>query len=163
MLKPSVEVSEEDGVLRAEFWDCLRLDPAPVQELRKAFEAHRRRGGGPNLVVDLLGVGFAGSSALGGFLALRKLGARVIFCNVEPTVLEVFRVSKLMPLFSFEPDRDAALALVRSGEDAPAAGKDDARPPSTDHVTPPTDRPRPAPHPPLRRPRGRSKDTDSGH
>ena len=34
MLKPTVEVRNEGGVLVAEFWDCLRLDPAPVRDIR---------------------------------------------------------------------------------------------------------------------------------
>ena len=33
MLKPSVQVYEHEGILIAEFWDCWRLDPAPVQDL----------------------------------------------------------------------------------------------------------------------------------
>ena len=39
MLKPSLETHNVDGILVGEFWDCLRLDPAPVQDLRVAFEA----------------------------------------------------------------------------------------------------------------------------
>ena len=41
---------------------------------------------------------FAGSAALGNFVALhrdaRKNGGRLIFCHVDPTVREVFRASK---------------------------------------------------------------------
>src|SRR5829696_7534330 len=40
MLKPSVQVHDADGIMVAEFWDCFRLDPAPVQELRKLYDAH---------------------------------------------------------------------------------------------------------------------------
>jgi anti-anti-sigma factor len=118
MLKPRVQLRTEGGVLIAEFWDCLRLDPAPVSELRKEFEAHLRAQGRPEVVVDLNGVVFAGSAALGGFLSLNRLvrqsGGRVVFCHVDPNVLEVFRVSKLVPLFVFEPDLPAALAAVNS-------------------------------------------------
>lgn len=156
MLKPSVEVSEQDGVLLAEFWDCLRLDPAPVRELRDEFEAHLRRGGGPNVVADLLGIDFAGSSALGGFLALRKLGARIIFCNVEPTVLEVFRASKLLPLFAFEPDREAALARAIHAPEASDSAKSDKESSSS-----PPPLPRPSTAPPLRRLRDRARSRDS--
>jgi anti-anti-sigma factor len=116
MLKPSVQVREEDGVLTAEFWDCLRLDPAPVTDLRKAFEDFRKRTGRAELVVDLNGVAFAGSAALGGFLAMRRSEARLIFCNVDPNVREVFRVSKLDPLFHFALDKPAALAMANSAE-----------------------------------------------
>lgn len=118
MLKPRVQVCDENGVLVAEFWDCLRLDPAPVQELRALYEAHLRQGGKPDLVVDLNGVAFAGSAALGGFLGIlksaRTRAGRLIFCEVDLTVLEVFRVSKIEPLFQFVDDRPAAMALAHS-------------------------------------------------
>ena len=124
MLKPSVQVHDKDGILLAEFWDCYRLDPAPVQDLRQHYEAHIRNQGRPELVVDLSGVGFAGSAALGNFVALqrqiRQHGGRIVFCNVDPTVAEVFRASKLESLFSFVSDRDAALQAVRDHPSGPA-------------------------------------------
>jgi anti-anti-sigma factor len=125
MLKPSVEVRDEQGILVAEFWDCLRLDPAPVQELRRHYEARLRAKGRPELVVDLNGVGFAGSAALGGFVAIHRLAkqhsSRLIFCNVDPTVLEVLRVSKLENLFAIVADKPAALALALHPGDPPVA------------------------------------------
>lgn len=130
MLKPTVQVLDVDGILVAEFWDCLRLDPAPIQDLRKQFDHHKARRGRPEVVVDLSGVGFAGSAALGGFLALRRQGARLIFCNVDPTVREVFRVSKLEPLFGFETDRAAALAAANRDEADEPAAPPPAAPPS---------------------------------
>ena len=115
MLKPMVEVRDENGTLVAEFWDCLRLDPAPVRDLRVHLETHLKTPGRPDLVVDLNGVTYAGSAALGGFIGIHRLisprGGRVIFCNVDENVLEVFRVSKLLPLFTFAANRAAALAL----------------------------------------------------
>jgi anti-anti-sigma factor len=131
MLKPSVQIHNMDGILVAEFWDCWRLDPAPVQDLRKHYEAHVQAGGRPEVVVELSGVGFAGSAALGNFVALhrdvRQKGGRIVFCAVEPTVTEVFRASKLESLFSFEPDREAAVRAVRENP-SEAAEKDGARP-----------------------------------
>ena len=156
MLKPSVQVHNVDGILVAEFWECLRLDPAPVQDLRKDYEAHLQRRGRPELVVDLSGVGFAGSAALGNFVALHRLvrqrGGRIVFCNVDPTVAEVFRASKLESLFDFVTDREAALRAIseRPGADSSerrAAEKDAPRP----------DRP---PHPPGPGLRRRRRDQD---
>src|SRR3954467_4461775 len=128
MLKPSVQIHNEDGLLIAEFWDCWRLDPAPVQELRSRYEAHIRSKGRPEVVIDLSGVGFAGSAALGNFVALHRLarqnGGRLIFCNVEPTVSEVFRASKLEPLFEFVADRASALeSIARGPSPGPADGQ----------------------------------------
>jgi anti-anti-sigma factor len=129
MLKPSVQVHNVDGLLVAEFWDCLRLDPAPVLDLRNRFEEHVKAGGRPEIVVDLEGVGFAGSAALGNFVALhrsaRQKGGRLVFCRVDPTVAEVFRASQLERLFEFVADRDAGIAAAN--RPAPASG-DDASP-----------------------------------
>jgi anti-anti-sigma factor len=122
MLKPSVQVGLENDIFVAEFWDCLRLDPAPVQELRKQFDEHLRQRGRPDIVVDLLGVGFAGSAALGGFVALQRTsrakGGRMVFCNVDPTVLEVFRVSRLESLYTFSADRASAFASLSQDDQA---------------------------------------------
>jgi anti-anti-sigma factor len=141
MLKPTVQVHTEEHALVAEFWECLRLDPAPVKEIRSKYEAHLRSNGRPMLVVDLLGVGFAGSAALGLFVTLQRLvrqwGGQIIFCNVDPTVHEVFRISKLDSMFVFVSDRPAALALAASLDDE-SDGPD----------SPPVPSPPPAPRPP---------------
>ncbi len=141
MLKPTVQVHNVEGILVAEFWECFRLDPAPVQELRKKYENHLAAKGRPEAVIDLLGVGFAGSAALGNFMAMHRLakqrGGRLIFCNVDPTVFEVFRVSKLDPLFAFATDRDAALAVAN--QPAPAPRAEAVPPPGS---PPPTEAPR---------------------
>jgi anti-anti-sigma factor len=126
MLKPSVEIHDIDGVLVAEFWECLRLDPAPVQELRGHYGAHLQRGGRPDLVVDLSGVGFSGSAALGNLVALqrdvRSSAGRILICNVDPTVAEVFRASKLESLFEFVADRQAAVQAIATGLPPARAG-----------------------------------------
>ena len=143
MLNPSVQVSQENGIFVAEFWDCLRLDPAPVLVLRREFDAHLARGGRADLVIDLLGVGFAGSAALGGFVALQRVarakGGRMVFCNVDPTVYEVFRVSRLDSLYTFAGDRAEALAVLAQPT-ALATGDG----PSSGTETPPMPRPKEA-------------------
>ena len=113
MLKPSVQIHDQDGILLAEFWDCLRLDPAPVQELRSRYEAHLKKGptGGGDRPQRGWLCGFGGAGEFrGACIDARKNGGRLIFCNVDPTVREVFRASKLESLFEFVADRAAALA-----------------------------------------------------
>ncbi len=143
MLKPTVEVRLEDGVLVAEFWDCLRLDPAPVVELRNKYESHLKTRGRSELVIDLNGVSFAGSASLGHFVSLnrvaRQQGGRLIFCNVDESVLEVFRISKLAPLFSFVTDKPAALHLAVAG---PADPDETSPAPAPSTGPPPTSGPR---------------------
>ena len=157
MLKPSVQIHNMDGILVAEFWDCLRLDPAPVQDLRKHVEAHLQGKGRPEVVVDLSGVDFAGSAALGNFVALHRIvrqhGGRIVFCNVEPTVAEVFRASKLEPLFDFVADREAA---VRAIIERPGADSGERR--SAEKDAPRPDRPPSPPGSGLLRIRRRNQD-----
>jgi anti-anti-sigma factor len=116
MLKPSIETHNVDGILVAEFWESLRLDPAPVQDLRTHYDAHLKAHGRPDVVIDLSGVGFAGSASLGNFVALQRLvrsrGGRIVFCEVDPTVSEVFRASKLDTLFEFVADRPTAVRTI---------------------------------------------------
>jgi anti-anti-sigma factor len=149
MLKPMVEVRNEGGILVAEFWDCLRLDPNPVRDLRQHFEAHVRSKGRPDLVIDLNGVMFAGSASLGGFLALHRLarqhGGRMIFCKVDENVHEVFRISKLTPMFTFVEDRASALALLAEPPDGLAETSNDG---SKKDLPPAPASPNPAPAPP---------------
>jgi anti-anti-sigma factor len=107
-------VHTDAHALVAEFWECFKLDPAPVKELKTKYEAHLRSGGRPFLVVDLLGVTYALSTALSQFIMLQRLarseGGEIIFCNVDPMVRTVFRISKLEGIFEFAPDRPGALA-----------------------------------------------------
>ncbi len=142
MLKPSLEIRNVDGILVSEFWDCLRLDPAPVQELRNRYDTHRRNGGRPDVVVDLSGVAFAGSAALGNFVALHRLvrhdAGRIVFCNVDPTVSEVFRASKLESLFEFAVDRSDALRAINTQPAAQAAGPKPGGAPPAPGDKPPT-------------------------
>ncbi|MFM1803009.1 MAG: hypothetical protein RJA81_2361 [Planctomycetota bacterium] len=112
MLKPSVELREESGVLVAEFWDCLRLDPKPVNDLRMRYSQMSAKTGLKDLIIDMNGIDFAGSAALSGFLALgramKQMGGRLVFCSVDRNVFEVFQVSKLDSMFLFAEDKDSA-------------------------------------------------------
>ena len=112
MLKPTVELREDAGVLVAEFWDCLRLDPKPVNDLRLRYSMMSARTGLKDLIIDMNGVDFAGSAALSGFLslsrAIKPMGGRIVFCNVERNVQEVFQVSKLEQMFHFAGDISSA-------------------------------------------------------
>jgi stage II sporulation protein AA (anti-sigma F factor antagonist) len=119
MLKPTAELRLVDGVAVAEFWDCLRLDAVAVSQLRSLVERHLSGGGRPELVVDLNGVGFAGSASLGGFIGIHKLlkprGGGIILCNVDPTVRETIHVAKIDDLCPIVADLPEALARIAGG------------------------------------------------
>jgi anti-anti-sigma factor len=132
MLKPRAELRVVDGFPVAEFWDCLRLDPMAVTQLRSLVEKHLN-GGRPELVVDLNGVSFAGSASLGGFIgihkALKPRGGGVIFCNVDDTVRETLRVARIDELCPIVPDLPSALARAAEGGAWDTRERPDAPPP----------------------------------
>jgi anti-anti-sigma regulatory factor len=104
------------------------------------MQAQAAKNGCADLVVDLNGVGFAGSAALGGFVAIqrdcRARGGRVVFCGVDPTVREVFRVTNLEVLFQFATDVPAALAALRTASSM-ESDPSGAAAPSPPKATPP--------------------------
>lgn len=112
-LNPSVETHVIDGHLVAEFWDCLRMDAAPILKLQGLYDGHLRQGGKAGLVLDLQGVEFIGSAVLGGILRLHrtvgKNDARLVLCNVDPTVRDAFLVSHVENMFLYFDDRESAL------------------------------------------------------
>lgn len=116
MLSPKVELRTESGILYAEFWDCLRLDPAPVRDLLAKYKVAVAEAARPDLIIDFSGVTFAGSAALSGFVnlqrACRQNGGKILLCNLEPTVSEAFRLSRLDGMFSFVDDPPAALRAL---------------------------------------------------
>ena len=71
MLKPRIEVHNVNGVFVAEFWDCLRLDPGAVQEVRGHYEQHLRGGGRPELVID------PSFGSVRGVVAIERAGERI--------------------------------------------------------------------------------------
>jgi anti-anti-sigma factor len=116
MLSPKVELRTEQGILYAEFWDCLRLDPAPVKDLLGKYRDASAEASRPDLIIDFSGVTFAGSAALSGFInlqrACRQNGGRIVLCNVEPTVGAAFRLSRLDGMFTFVEDPPAAFRVL---------------------------------------------------
>ncbi len=126
MLKPALETHNVDGILVAEFWDCLRLDPAPVQDLRsgvrEAREEWRAAGSGRRLERSRLrGLGRAGEFRGPASSCARQRGGRLVLCNVDPTVREVLRASKLDVFFEFAGDRADALRVIKETAASPAS------------------------------------------
>ncbi len=160
MLKPALETHNVDGILVGEFWDCLRLDPRRFRICAALTRSTCRMGGRPEVAVDLSGVAFAGSAALGNFVALhraaRQRGGRLVLCNVDPTVREVLRASKLDVFFEFAGDRADALRVIKETPPAPAAATDGDHQGATPGSAPrerPALAPRSGPAPLRRRPR----------
>ena len=98
-------------------WQVLPLVPTHDDD-GSPYNAPSAMAGNPDLIVDFSGVTFAGSAALSGFVnlqrACRQHGGRIVLCNLEPTVTEAFRISRLESFFLFARDLPAAFEALEA-------------------------------------------------
>jgi anti-sigma B factor antagonist len=102
------------------------LDMATAPQLRESLQ-QRVNVGDRQVVVDLSGVGFMDSSALGVlvvmFKALRVVGGRLSLAAVQPVVYSVLAVTSVNRVIDIYDDVQAAEAdLSTVGADVPSAG-----------------------------------------
>ena len=90
-------------------------------------------GGKTGVVIDMTGVDFLDSTGLSVLLnALRRVTRQqgtLALAVSNPTVLRLFEITRLDSTFDILPDRDAAIARVRRGQDEGSAdGSTDGAP-----------------------------------
>jgi anti-sigma B factor antagonist len=93
------------------------LDLASAPKLKWAL-ADLQAAGAHNLIVDLQGVGFIDSTALGVLVGAQRgldVGARLLLICSEPNVLRIFELTGLDGMFDIFPTLEEALALTRAG------------------------------------------------
>lgn len=93
-----------------------RLDVASAAELRSMTTdlANQNRF---RIVLDLAGVEFVDSSGLGALIHMHKTvegRGRLVLCNVDPKVAQLFKITRLQRVFAIADTRDAAAALVKT-------------------------------------------------
>jgi anti-anti-sigma factor len=73
--------------------------------------------GAPNIVIDLRGTDYFGTTAISFFLKLwkrvRGRKGRMVFCNVSEHEKELLKLTKLESLWAIARSREEALRLVR--------------------------------------------------
>jgi anti-anti-sigma factor len=83
-----------------------------------------RDGGARKLVLDFRPVESLTSSMLGTFVAVQReleaVGGRMVFCNVDPFLQQIFIICNMPPQIVLKPDLPAALAELQSAETSPA-------------------------------------------
>jgi len=93
------------------------LDLASAPKLKWAL-ADLQAAGAHNLIVDLAGVSFIDSTALGVLVGARRgldVGARLLLICSEPNVLRIFELTGLDGMFDIFGTLQEALEFARSG------------------------------------------------
>jgi anti-sigma B factor antagonist len=108
-----LDTEEVNGVTVVNFVDRKILDE---QNIQKIGEELFGLVDGQNRVKILLNFGnveYLSSAALGKFITLNKkvqaAGGKLILCNIDPNIYEVFEITKLNKLFNIQKEEQAAL------------------------------------------------------
>jgi len=93
-----------------------RLDATAAPGLRSAT-ADLANQGFFRIVLDLAGVEFVDSSGLGALIHMHKSlesRGRLVLCNVDPKVAQLFKVTRLQRVFAIAANGDEAVKLVKT-------------------------------------------------
>ena len=108
-----LEVEDIGEVTVVNFTDKKILDEQNIQIIGEQLfslvdELNRRK-----LVLNFGNVEYLSSAALGKLITLNKkvnaVGGRLVLCNIDPQIYEVFEITKLNKLFNIQTEEQAAL------------------------------------------------------
>jgi anti-sigma B factor antagonist len=110
-----LDISERNGVVVASLLDRKLLDREALAELGAAF-GRIACGAQATVVLDCSRVEHLSSAALKSILRLHKVlkkhGGGLTLCGLQPTLAEVFRITRLDQLLVVKDSLEAALATV---------------------------------------------------
>ena len=125
-----MRVEERDGGVVVRFTVPVLSEEINLEHLGHELFALIDRSNCRKLAVDMKGVRYLTSSGLGKLITLHRKMHRqqgvVVFCDIEESVLEILRSSRLNTYFRIVANLDAALAELAGAPDADGAEKDPA-------------------------------------
>ena len=111
-----IMVSRIGDVSVVTFLTSQVLDEMNVQELGKELTALAEGEPGLKMVINFSKIKFLSSAVLGKLIALnKKVSAdkgRLVFCNINKDIMQVFKITRLDKLIPIYPDEDDAVKGV---------------------------------------------------
>jgi anti-sigma B factor antagonist len=108
-----LEVEDIGDVTVVNFTDKKILDEQNIQIIGEQLFSLVDDLGRRKLLLNFSNVEYLSSAALGKFITLNKkvnaAGGRLILCNIDPQIYEVFEITKLNKLFNIQKEEQAAL------------------------------------------------------
>jgi anti-sigma B factor antagonist len=106
-------VKEESGVTVATLMDPKILDELNIANIGNQLTGMVSGRRVPRLVLDFANVTNMSSSALGMLITLhkrvREAEGKLRLCNIQPTIEEVFKITRLDEIFTICPNRSQAV------------------------------------------------------
>jgi len=111
-----LEVEDNGDVTIVNFIDKKILDEQNIQKIGEDLFSLVDEMGRRRIVLNFRNVDYLSSAALGKFITLNKkvhgAGGKLVLCNIDPNIYEVFEITKLNKLFNIQKDEHAALQAV---------------------------------------------------
>ena len=102
-----------DGVTVVSFVDTKIVTEENIQEVGDQLYSLVEDEGHRQLLLNFGNVQYLSSAALGKFITLNKkvqaAGGKLVLCNIDPNIYEVFEITKLNKLFNIQKEEQAAL------------------------------------------------------
>lgn len=108
-----LEVEDIGDVTVVNFKDRKILDEQNIQIIGEQLFSLVDEAGRRKILLNFGNVEYLSSAALGKLITLNKklqgVGGRLILCNIDPQIYEVFEITKLNKLFNIHKEEQAAL------------------------------------------------------
>lgn len=108
-----LEVEDIGDVTVINFVDRKILDEQNIQVIGEQLFGLVDQDGRRKLLLNFGNVEYLSSAALGKLITLNKklqaVGGRLILCNIDPQIFEVFEITKLDKFFNIQKEEQAAL------------------------------------------------------
>ena len=109
----SLEIETIQGVTQVTFVASRLLGEEALQALFKPIHSMVTEGGVRKLLLSFRNVEYLSSKALGQLVLLHKqmqaAGGRLILCNLNPNLIEIFKIASLDKALKLKEDAQAAL------------------------------------------------------
>ena len=117
----SLKTQEIEEVLVVYFTDAKILDEARIQQIGQDLtSAVASAGQKKKMLVNFQGVQFMSSAMIGKLVLLNKKcktdGVTLKMCNIQPNVMEVFKITKLNKVFEIFDTEDKAVKSFSKGK-----------------------------------------------
>ncbi len=113
---PRVNVSQDGSATVVELVDRKILDEMAIMEIGDQLNALVSAAESPRIVLDFQNVGHMSSSALGMLITLHKRirdkGGQLRLCSIQPSIEEIFVITRLSEIFDISESRPEALASL---------------------------------------------------
>jgi anti-sigma B factor antagonist len=114
---PRLNVSTVDGVTVVELTHRKILDEMNISQIGEQLNAMVSGAETPKLVLDFSNVSHMSSSALGMLITVhkhvREKDGDLRLCNIQPSIYEVFVITRLNEIFEIAKSRDEAVESLK--------------------------------------------------